>query len=381
MGSRTSTVGVCTPVKSSWSGSEMETPIIPDKSRSLRKTSVRKRLETEVNRKTPRTKEKLSKKARLSKYRRKSANAKERERMKKQNDVFEVLKEILPCHKSDKKSEEDKETKVTTLRAAILYINSLKSLLADCEAGRVDSEVLRQCSLTSSSPEPSSSSSSSSSPSSEEKRKKKRSPIKKKILGKKIENLEPKWTHYSKQDLRTKFEPKSAPGSGSQQSSTSPPPPSSAAPSAPPAPPPAYSLPITPPPPYSLPTQPLSPAPAYQTPSLLYCSSPTTTTYLCQAATTFVPSPSDYSPSSSTPTSSSSSSSSCSPSPSYYYDPTTSSIVFTEGELVSSCYSPSSSPSSPSCSMYSPTPSSPRDVNEISLHISLLDSQTQVLTY
>jgi len=80
-------------------------------------------------------KDRLSKKARLSKYRRKSANAKERERMKRQNDVFEVLKEILPCDKA-KRSDEEKETKVTTLRSAIAYINSLQSLLDDCEAGR-----------------------------------------------------------------------------------------------------------------------------------------------------------------------------------------------------------------------------------------------------
>ena len=85
---------------------------IPDKSRSLRKTSVKKRLETEVKRKEPKSmKDRLSKKARLSKYRRKSANAKERERMKRQNDVFEVLKEILPCDKA-KRSDEEKETKV-----------------------------------------------------------------------------------------------------------------------------------------------------------------------------------------------------------------------------------------------------------------------------
>ena len=88
-------------------------PAIPDKSRSLRKTSVKKRLETEVKRKEPNKsmKDRLSKKARLSKYRRKSANAKERERMKRQNDVFEVLKEILPCDKA-KRSDEEKETKV-----------------------------------------------------------------------------------------------------------------------------------------------------------------------------------------------------------------------------------------------------------------------------
>ena len=87
-------------------------PAIPDKSRSLRKTSVKKRLETEVKRKEPKSmKDRLSKKARLSKYRRKSANAKERERMKRQNDVFEVLKEILPCDKA-KRNDEEKETKV-----------------------------------------------------------------------------------------------------------------------------------------------------------------------------------------------------------------------------------------------------------------------------
>ena len=90
----------------------------------------------------PKTKGRMSKKARLSKYRRKSANAKERERMKKQNDVFEVtrsspfkkklifdymkyehnvtelwqvLKQILPIDKA-KKKEEDKETKVKIVK-------------------------------------------------------------------------------------------------------------------------------------------------------------------------------------------------------------------------------------------------------------------------
>ena len=76
---------------------EISTPAlaIPSKSRSLRTTSVRKRLEIEVKMKQPKTKGRMSKKARLSKYRRKSANAKERERMKKQNDVFEVISDVL----------------------------------------------------------------------------------------------------------------------------------------------------------------------------------------------------------------------------------------------------------------------------------------------
>jgi hypothetical protein len=85
---------------------------IPVKSLSLRKTSVRKRLETEGKRKQPRMKGKLSKKARMSKYRRKSANTAERERMKTQNDVFTVLKELLPMDTA-RKVEEDKETKVS----------------------------------------------------------------------------------------------------------------------------------------------------------------------------------------------------------------------------------------------------------------------------
>merc|ERR1712079_480699 len=159
---------------------------IPTKSRSLRTTSVRKRLEIEVKMAQPKTKGRMSKKARLSKYRRKSANAKERERMKKQNDVFEVLKQILPVDKA-RKNDEDKETKVTTLRSAIEYINSLQSLLDDCEAGRLDSSLVRQCSLTSTT---------------SQREKKKPASKKKTNASKESKALEPKWTHYSKQDLR-----------------------------------------------------------------------------------------------------------------------------------------------------------------------------------
>ena len=224
--------------------------VIPDKSRSLRKTSVKKRLETEGKRKQPKSKDKRSKKARLSKYRRKSANAKERERMKKQNDVFEVLKGMVPCDKLGKTIDEDKETKVrksnikgsqhlclypifqvTTLRAAIVYINSLKSLLADCEAGRLDSEVLRDCALTS--------------PAGAEVKARRKSPTKRKVSSKKCDKVQPKWINYSKQDLRTKFDPK---GVSDAQSPTTPPP--------------SYTLPISSPQPYTLPTQNIPPPPS-----------------------------------------------------------------------------------------------------------------------
>ena len=74
---------------------------LPDKSRSLRQSSVAKRLQTESQRLSgdnrPGQKlEKVSKTKRLSKYRRKTENAKERERMKKFNEAFENLRQKLP---------------------------------------------------------------------------------------------------------------------------------------------------------------------------------------------------------------------------------------------------------------------------------------------
>ena len=104
---------------------EMIVETLPDKSRSLRRTSVKKRLETEINKTNIKVKEKISKKRTLSKYRRKTANAKERERMKKMNDVFDTLKNVIPAEKRGD-DEDEKETKVSTLRSAIAYINCLK---------------------------------------------------------------------------------------------------------------------------------------------------------------------------------------------------------------------------------------------------------------
>merc|ERR1712025_1357506 len=125
------------------------TDILPYKSLSLRRSSVAKRLLTEQKRSQPKTKEKISKKYRLSKYRRKTENAKERERMKKFNQAFQNLRKMLPDHglsqNTDKKAEKD--TKVSSLRSAITYINCLQELLEDCDAGRVGEEVFRKSSL------------------------------------------------------------------------------------------------------------------------------------------------------------------------------------------------------------------------------------------
>ena len=49
----------------------------------------------------------------MTKYRRKAANAKERERMKNLNEVFDRLRNIIPDVKTI--THEDKDTKVTTL--------------------------------------------------------------------------------------------------------------------------------------------------------------------------------------------------------------------------------------------------------------------------
>ena len=85
---------------------------LSDKSRSLRKTSVKKRLETELKKVGKKRKEKYVKKPRLNKYQRKVANAKERERMKRMNDVFDRLKKVVPMEKLNAENDDKKDKKV-----------------------------------------------------------------------------------------------------------------------------------------------------------------------------------------------------------------------------------------------------------------------------
>ena len=84
---------------------------LPCKSLSLRRSSVAKRLVTEQRRSQPKVREKIPKKYRLSKYRRKTENKKERERMKKFNEAFKNLRDILPnktlCEEVERKTEKD----------------------------------------------------------------------------------------------------------------------------------------------------------------------------------------------------------------------------------------------------------------------------------
>ncbi|XP_068232325.1 class A basic helix-loop-helix protein 15-like [Palaemon carinicauda] len=67
----------------------------------------------------------------LSKYRRKTANARERQRMKEINNAFETLRRILPdfCRRREASS----MTKITTLKLAVSYIRTLSHIL---EGGR-----------------------------------------------------------------------------------------------------------------------------------------------------------------------------------------------------------------------------------------------------
>jgi len=155
---------------------EIKQEDLPDKCQSLRLRSIRKRLE--IERKNKEVKEAQSSEAEgnattrrrrvrrppaapLSKYRRKTANARERRRMQEVNEAFERLKSSIPHHthfskslqqeakaeiivqeerKEDQEGEvkqEVKDTKITTLRCAISYIKSLSGLLEDLARGKL----------------------------------------------------------------------------------------------------------------------------------------------------------------------------------------------------------------------------------------------------
>ena len=89
-------------------------PQLPLKSRCLRQSSVAKRLRLETSRGAERAKTRGVKK-RLSRYRRKTENAKERERMKKFNAAFENLRQKLPDREllTEKSASGEKDTKVS----------------------------------------------------------------------------------------------------------------------------------------------------------------------------------------------------------------------------------------------------------------------------
>ncbi|CAG0880449.1 unnamed protein product [Cyprideis torosa] len=75
-----------------------------------------------------------SKSATMSKYRRKTANARERDRMKEINDAFDALRKAIPCFPPVFRNS-GSLTKITTLRLAINYIKALSELLHNGDDG------------------------------------------------------------------------------------------------------------------------------------------------------------------------------------------------------------------------------------------------------
>lgn len=65
----------------------------------------------------------------LSKYRRKTANARERNRMREINIAFETLRRAVPRISGNLNSGNEKLTKITTLRLAMKYIQALRQVL------------------------------------------------------------------------------------------------------------------------------------------------------------------------------------------------------------------------------------------------------------
>lgn len=69
----------------------------------------------------------------LSKYRRKTANARERSRMREINDAFEALRRALPHFTTRNDNPNEKTTKIMTLRLAMKYITALDSALRQAD--------------------------------------------------------------------------------------------------------------------------------------------------------------------------------------------------------------------------------------------------------
>ena len=109
---------------------------------SLRARSIKKRIETEHRQVEPKVRQPRQK-ARpppLSKYRRKTANARERDRMKDINTAFEMLERSIPD--LSLRTQAEKVTKITVLRLAINYIKAMTALLdSDAESVASPSSV------------------------------------------------------------------------------------------------------------------------------------------------------------------------------------------------------------------------------------------------
>ncbi|KAL8590116.1 hypothetical protein ACOMHN_034346 [Nucella lapillus] len=99
---------------------------------NLRLSSLVKRVQVERRQSTPKQPKGKSKPPPLSKYRRRTANARERMRMQDMNDGFEHLRECLPEMEGQPENEvkkKEKVTKLTVLNLALNYIHALRDIL------------------------------------------------------------------------------------------------------------------------------------------------------------------------------------------------------------------------------------------------------------
>ncbi len=95
---------------------------------NLRDSSLINRIQTERRRSLPKQPKPKAKPPPLSKYRRKTANTRERSRMQEINDAFETLRQVVPQY-PPLVSQAAKSTKINTLRLAMNYIAALRDML------------------------------------------------------------------------------------------------------------------------------------------------------------------------------------------------------------------------------------------------------------
>ncbi|KAK7104686.1 helix-loop-helix protein delilah-like [Littorina saxatilis] len=97
---------------------------------NLRLSSLVKRVQVERNRSTPKQPKGKSKPPPLSKYRRRTANARERMRMQDINEGYEGLRQCLPgIEVQSQGKKKEAPTKFTILSLAINYIHALRDIL------------------------------------------------------------------------------------------------------------------------------------------------------------------------------------------------------------------------------------------------------------
>merc|ERR1711899_695533 len=92
----------------------------------LREASIKKRIEVEHRKKEPKKRgpKPRPKSQPMSKYRRKTANLRERQRMGEINTAFEKLREKIPTPIQAKNAKLEKLTKINILHVAINYIRA-----------------------------------------------------------------------------------------------------------------------------------------------------------------------------------------------------------------------------------------------------------------